>query len=58
MVQKLIRIFVNYYFVIGKKENVYKIIFVFYLEKKKSCLKIYKKKRIRKKNYYKIVIYF
>lgn len=53
MVQKLIRIFVNYYF-----ENFYKIIFVFYLEKKKSCLKIRKKKRIRKKNYYKIVIYF
>lgn len=36
MVQKLIRIFVNYYFVIGKKENFYKIIFVFYLEKKEE----------------------
>lgn len=53
MAQKLIRTFVNHYFVIGKKENFHKIIPVFHLEKKKSCLKIRKKKRIRKK---KIVI--
>lgn len=50
MAQKLIRTFVNHYFVIGKKENFHKIIPpVFHLEKKKSCLKIRKKKRIRKK---------
>lgn len=53
MAQKLIRTFVNHNFVIGKKENFHKIILVFHLEKKKSCLKIRKKKRIRKK---KIVI--
>lgn len=32
--KKLIRTFVNHYFVIGKKENFHKIIPVFHLEKK------------------------
>lgn len=34
MAKKLIRTFVNHYFVIGKKENFHKIIPVFHLGKK------------------------
>lgn len=49
MVKKLIRIFVNYNFVIGKKENFYKIIFVFYLEKKRVVWKFVKRRELEEK---------
>lgn len=58
MVKKLIRIFVNYNFVIGKKENFYKIIFVFYLEKKRVVWKFVKRRELEKKIVIKLLFIF